>query len=97
MRLDLLNLKVNLKPRCMFSTIFKPLAIVTLFVISTSFSTSEKKTGINIGDVAPELAYESPDGKIIKLSLTKAEKLFNQSFSRKTGNAVYWMEFLYSH
>lgn len=26
------------------------------------------KTGLNIGDLAPELAFENPDGKIIKLS-----------------------------
>lgn len=28
----------------------------------------EAKTGLNIGDIAPDLAFESPDGKTLKLS-----------------------------
>lgn len=37
----------------------------------TSFALSsdqDAKTGLNIGDIAPDLAFESPDGKIMKLS-----------------------------
>lgn len=47
-------------------------ASITLSFVSTKTETSkiEKtiKAGTNIGDLAPEIALKSPDGKIIKLS-----------------------------
>ena len=44
----------------------KKLLLITLWCISTlSYS---QDIGLNIGDKAPELAYESPKGKILKLS-----------------------------
>ena len=56
----------------------KLLAVIALVaILATGFisfnkneapQTSEAKVGLNIGDIAPELAYPSPDGKIIKLS-----------------------------
>ena len=43
------------------------------FVNNNNESKEEVKVGLNIGDKAPELAYESPDGKIIKLSDLKGK------------------------
>jgi thiol-disulfide isomerase/thioredoxin len=47
-------------------------AIVVSGFIVTNTSEPENqdtlKVGLNIGDQAPELAYESPDGKVLKLS-----------------------------
>ncbi|HBF87419.1 MAG TPA: TlpA family protein disulfide reductase [Bacteroidales bacterium] len=45
--------------------------IVGFFIFSSTFAQNENKEkviGTQIGDIAPELAYESPDGKIYKLS-----------------------------
>lgn len=52
------------------------IALLAAFIIPTNESTdpigiSEDQTakvGLNIGDIAPDLEYESPDGKLIKLS-----------------------------
>lgn len=52
-------------------------AIVISGFVVTNNSNSETQgsanVGLNIGDQAPELAYESPDGKIIKLSDLKGK------------------------
>merc|ERR1711879_101063 len=45
--------------------------VVSGFVITNNTETEIQegaKIGLNVGDQAPELAYESPDGKVIKLS-----------------------------
>ena len=58
----------------------KLIAIISLIsVLAFGFTTIKKNTqeevkiGLNIGDKAPELAYESPDGKILKLSDLKGK------------------------
>jgi thiol-disulfide isomerase/thioredoxin len=40
---------------------------ITSFTIM-SFTKSKQKTGVNIGDIAPEISLNGPDGKPIKLS-----------------------------
>lgn len=49
--------------------------VVSGFIVSNNESDLQNstETGLNIGDVAPELAYESPDGKILKLSDLRGE------------------------
>lgn len=45
--------------------------VISGFVVTNNSNTETQGTatvGLNVGDEAPELAYESPDGKIIKLS-----------------------------
>jgi thiol-disulfide isomerase/thioredoxin len=42
--------------------------IVAGFVNKNGEEIADGKVGLKIGDVAPELAYSSPDGKVLKLS-----------------------------
>ncbi len=42
--------------------------IVAGFINKGTQTENNSKVGITVGDVAPDLAYKSPDGKIIKLS-----------------------------
>lgn len=60
------------------------LSLSLIFALSFSVSTmaigtendkkkEEPKVGVNIGDKAPELAFESPEGKILKLSDLKGK------------------------
>ncbi|MFC2112811.1 TlpA family protein disulfide reductase [Bacteroidota bacterium] len=50
-----------------------PLFLVVVIIVSLAFLAPEKKTidapvGTNIGNLAPELQFESPEGKVIALS-----------------------------
>lgn len=51
------------------------LAVISLFIFSVSFAQDkkEKVEGTHIGNIAPELSFESPDGKIYKLSDLKGQ------------------------
>lgn len=40
----------------------------TVEAVATDFADDQRKTGTNIGEMAPELAFPNPDGKIVKLS-----------------------------
>ena len=46
----------------------KKLLIITLLFCSITTLTTAQEIGLNIGNKAPELAYESPNGKKLKLS-----------------------------
>jgi thiol-disulfide isomerase/thioredoxin len=51
----------------------KKFVIISLLVLGTIISFSQQKFGINIGNQAPELIGESPDGKTFKLSDTRGK------------------------
>ncbi len=46
----------------------KILMVAVFLVVSTGIISAQHKTGINVGNKAPELIGESPDGETIKLS-----------------------------
>ena len=47
---------------------FKKIILTSLVAIFISFTGTAQKTGLNIGDKAPELSYENPKGEVLKLS-----------------------------
>ena len=47
---------------------FKKIILTSLVAIFISSTGTAQKTGLNIGDKAPELAYENPKGEVLKLS-----------------------------
>ena len=51
----------------------KKLLIITLLFCSITTLTTAQQIGLNIGDKAPELAYENPNGKKLKLSSLKGK------------------------
>ena len=51
----------------------KKLLIITLLFCSITTLTTAQEIGLNIGDKAPELAYENPNGKKLKLSSLKGK------------------------
>jgi len=52
----------------------KKIAVFVSFIImGTSFALAQQKIGINIGNKAPELIGESPDGTTYKLSDTRGQ------------------------
>jgi len=51
----------------------KKLLIITLLFCSIITLTTAQEIGLNIRDKAPELAYENPNGKILKLSSLKGK------------------------
>jgi len=52
---------------------FKSLIYFIVFILITTGFIYEKQTGLTIGAKAPELAYNSPEGKEIKLSSLKGK------------------------
>ena len=58
-----IQVKINLKRIILTSTI----------AIFISYTGIAQKTGLNIGDKAPELSYENPKGEILKLSALKGK------------------------
>ena len=51
----------------------KKLLIITLLFCSITTLTTAQEIGLNVGDKAPELAYENPNGKKLKLSSLKGK------------------------
>ena len=51
----------------------KKLLIITLLFCSITTLTTAQEIGLNIGNKAPELAYENPNGKKLKLSSLKGK------------------------
>ena len=51
----------------------KKLLIITVLFCSITTLTTAQEIGLNIGDKAPELAYENPNGKKLKLSSLKGK------------------------
>ena len=51
----------------------KKLLIITLLFCSITTLTTSQEIGLNIGNKAPELAYENPNGKKLKLSSLKGK------------------------
>ena len=51
----------------------KKLLIITLLFCSITTLTTAQEIGLNIGDKAPELSYENPNGKKLKLSSLKGK------------------------
>ena len=51
----------------------KKLLIITLLYSSITTLTTSQEIGLNIGNKAPELAYENPNGKKLKLSSLKGK------------------------
>ena len=51
----------------------KKLLIITLLFCSITTLTTAQEIGLNIGNKAPELAYENPSGKKLKLSSLKGK------------------------
>ena len=51
----------------------KKLLIITLLFCSVTTLTTAQEIGLNIGNKAPELAYENPNGKKLKLSSLKGK------------------------
>ena len=51
----------------------KKLLIITLLFCSITTLTTAQEIGLNIGEKAPELAYENPNGKKLKLSSLKGK------------------------
>ena len=47
---------------------FKKIILTSLVAIFISITGTAQKTGLNIGDKAPELSYENPKGEMLKLS-----------------------------
>ena len=62
-------MKINLKKIIIFSLV----AIFTSCTGTAQKTEINKKTGVNIGDKAPELSYENPKGKVLKLSELKGK------------------------
>ena len=58
-----IQMNINLKRIILTSTI-------AIFISCTGIA---QKTGLNIGDKAPELSYENPKGEILKLSALKGK------------------------
>ena len=51
----------------------KKLLIITVLFCSITTLTTAQEIGLNIGNKAPELAYENPNGKKLKLSSLKGK------------------------
>ncbi len=61
----------------------KKLLIITLLFCSIITLTTAQEIGLNIRDKAPELAYENPNGKILKLSSLKGKLVLKASQRKK--------------
>ena len=62
----LTNLAIN-KPYHLMKKLFL-FTLINCFALSLAFG---QEIGLNIGDIAPELAYNNPKGEVMKLSALK--------------------------